>query len=295
MIVGIGLDRKNPEYTSDDFVFWMPQFTNYVATPTGQNAFDKVYKLVNNKIFNSIFGTDWELAMSYGIAHYLTLIGQQMQAPSGSSLAEIAGGGATRGVLASAGIGEFSKSYDLTKTMLDTPDAMFWNQTSYGSSLMALLKTKSVPSIFVVTNNNVDEGWDARVRQAYDSRTRLKNPAMEDDIRLGKEAISGAGLRLVGNIEDYDGSNSTNAPVLKIDNPATPEDVREGKQYIVPSGELFTGVVEDYDGKNSENNPLVVLTNPASAEDVRKGKEMMTDNLDVIVGNIEDYDGDKES
>ena len=91
--------------------------------------------------------------MSYGIAHYLTLIAQQSTTPSGTSLSEIAGGGVTRGVLASAHIGGFDKSYDLDKTMLSTDDAMFWNQTSYGASLMALLKTKAIPSIFVVTND----------------------------------------------------------------------------------------------------------------------------------------------
>ena len=96
------------------------------------------------KIFYSIFGTDWELAMSYAIAHYATLISQQVQAPSGDSLGEIAGGGVTRGVLTNATIGNFSKTYDLTKTMLDSQEAMFWNQTSYGTSLMALLKTKAI-------------------------------------------------------------------------------------------------------------------------------------------------------
>ena len=67
-------------------------------------------------------------------------------------LSEIAGGGVTTGVISTASIGNFSKSYDLSKTMLDTQDAMFWNQSSYGAELMALLKTKSVPSVFVVTS-----------------------------------------------------------------------------------------------------------------------------------------------
>lgn len=157
MIVGITLDRKNPDFTSDDFVFWMPQFTDYIATDEGQKAFERIYNVVNNRIFYSIFGVDWQLAMSYAIAHYFTLIGQQMQAPSGTSLAEIAGGGATKGVLTGASVGGFNKTYDLSKTMLDTPDAFFWNQTSYGASLMALLKTKAIPSIMVVTSNNIPD------------------------------------------------------------------------------------------------------------------------------------------
>ena len=75
-----------------------------------------------------------------------------MQAPSGDTLQGIAGG-ATHGVLSSMSVGSFSKSYDLSKSMLSEDEAMFWNQTSYGAALMALLKTKAVPSILVVTSN----------------------------------------------------------------------------------------------------------------------------------------------
>ena len=192
-IVGITLDRKNPSFTADDFTFWMPQFTKYIATAEGQKT------LVNDRIFYSIFGADWELAMSYAIAHYLTLIGQQQQAPSGPTLGEIAGGGVTKGVLAQANIGEFGKTYDLSKTMLDTPDAMFWNQTSYGSSLMTLLKTKAIPSIFVVTSNPIPDDPYQRFM-----KDKLKNAATEDDIREGKEAFGLTGIKLIGNIPDSD-------------------------------------------------------------------------------------------
>lgn len=151
-IIGINIDKHNPEFTKADFLFWMPQFTNFMNTTDGERYFDKLYTLANNKIFHSIFGSDWELAMSYCIAHYATLIAQQEQAPSGDTLQGIVGGGTTKGVLQSASVGGFSKSYDLGKTMLDSQEALFWNQTSYGSALMALLKTKAVPSIMVVTS-----------------------------------------------------------------------------------------------------------------------------------------------
>ncbi len=154
-IIGVTLDRQNPEFTIDDFVLWMPQYANFVKTDEGQKYFNKVYKVVNDKIFYSIFGSDWELAMSYAIAHYLTLIANQLQTPSGNSLETIAGGGSTKGVLSSMSVGGFSKSYELDKTMLTSDEALFWNQTSYGASLMALLKTKAIPSILVVTSNPV--------------------------------------------------------------------------------------------------------------------------------------------
>ena len=152
-IFGVITDKDNPEYTINDFCFWMPQFKNYMDTEEGQTAFDNLYPIANSKIYESIFGTDWKLAMSYCIAHYLTLIAQQLQAPAGDTLAGIAGGGVTRGVLSSAHIGGFDKTYDLSKTMLDSQEALFWNQTSYGASLMALLKTKPIPSIMVVVND----------------------------------------------------------------------------------------------------------------------------------------------
>ena len=93
--------------------------------------------------------------MSYAIAHYLTLISNQEGNPSGDTLAGIAGGGVHKGILSSAGVGGFNKNFDLSKTIYDADEALFWNQTSYGGSLMALLKTKAIPSIMVVTSNPV--------------------------------------------------------------------------------------------------------------------------------------------
>ena len=151
-IIGINIDKKNPEYTSSDFTFWMPQYKRFIDTEEGQTYFNNIYEIVNHKIFESIFGTDWKLAMSYAIAHYLTLISNQLGAPSGSTLESIAGGGNIKGVLASASVGSFNKQYDLDKTMLNEQEALFWNQTSYGAALMALLKTKAIPSILVVTS-----------------------------------------------------------------------------------------------------------------------------------------------
>lgn len=151
-IIGINLDRKNPEFTKEDFLFWQPQFKNLEDLDT---LFNNLYPIANNKIFYSIFGTDWKLAMSLCIAHYATLISNNLQTPSGKTLADIAGGGVTRGVISSATIGGFSKSYDLDRSMINSDDAIWWNSTAFGAQLMTLLKTKAIPSIFVVTNNNI--------------------------------------------------------------------------------------------------------------------------------------------
>lgn len=151
-ILGILTDRENPEFTKADFLFWMPQFKNLEDIDT---LFNNLYPIANDKIFYSIFGVDWKMAMSLCIAHYSTLIGSNESTPSGSTLATIAGGGVTRGVISSATVGGFSKSYDLDKSIINEANAVWWNSTSYGAQLMALLKTKAIPSIFVVTNNPV--------------------------------------------------------------------------------------------------------------------------------------------
>lgn len=156
-IVGIQIDKTNPVFTSADFLVWMPQFRAYIQTDEGTATFAAIYEIANNKIFKSIFGTDWKLAMSYCIAHYLALIGMNSQQEGGQTLASIPGN-VIHGVLSSASVGDFSKSYDISKSVVDEQEAMFWNQTAYGASLMALYKTKAVPSIFVVTSGNAPRG-----------------------------------------------------------------------------------------------------------------------------------------
>lgn len=152
-IIGINTDKSNPMFKISDFTTWMPQYKNFMKTIDGLKMFNNLFDIANQKIFYSIFGSDWKLAVSYCIAHYLTLIANQLGAPSGDSLETIAGGGNIKGVLSSASIGNFNKQYDIDKTVLSSDEALFWNQSSYGASLMALYKTKAVPSIFVVTTD----------------------------------------------------------------------------------------------------------------------------------------------
>lgn len=150
-IRGIELDRTNPKFYRKDFVFWMPHFKNYINTEDGLYSFEKLKAIANQKIYKSIFGTDWEYAMSLCIAHYLHLIGERERTFSGSSLQDALQGGTHKGILSSANIGGFSKSLSFSETMIDSDETKFWNQSAYGTELMTLYKTKAVPSIFVVT------------------------------------------------------------------------------------------------------------------------------------------------
>lgn len=154
-IIGIDTDTQNPSYTIDDFCFWIPKMSKFMKTEEGLRFFNKLYPIANAKVFKSVFGTDWEYAISLVIAHYVVLVGNQMSRPVGSSLAEAASNPAPQGVLTSMNVGGFSKTYDFGAILKsNTDEAMFWNQTSYGTSFYALMKSKSLPSIFVITDGN---------------------------------------------------------------------------------------------------------------------------------------------
>lgn len=154
MIFGINIDKTNPSFTMSDFVFWMPKFKTYVETEAGAVAYNKIYEICNQKIFKSIFGSDWEQAISLAIAHYLTLRAKQLSATNDGTAAGIAGNDNYGVVLSGVSVGSFSKSFDLGQTLVEGDDAKFWNLTSYGAQLMALYKQKSPPSVFVVTPTN---------------------------------------------------------------------------------------------------------------------------------------------
>lgn len=170
MIFGICTDKRNPEYTIQDLMFWMPKLKAFLSTEAGQTAYDNLYPIANKKIFYSIWGTDWKYAMSLCITHYLMLIAKQgVNGNVGDDLASVATLDTYGGMISSMTVGSFSKSFDLSQTMIDSDDAKWWNLTSAGATLMALFKTKSPPSIFVVTPTPLRSFW-----ADYDSYMRMK-------------------------------------------------------------------------------------------------------------------------
>ena len=58
-LIGIQLDRKNPEFTAADFTFWLPQYKKYMETEDGIVAFNNLYPIANDKVFYSIYGKEW--------------------------------------------------------------------------------------------------------------------------------------------------------------------------------------------------------------------------------------------
>jgi hypothetical protein len=150
-IRGIELNRNNPKFLRADFVFWMPQFKNYINTNDGLTNFNKLREIANQRIYKSIFGADWEYAMSLCIAHYFKLIGDREKAIAGATLSEALVGSSHQGILTSASIGGFNKTLEFESTMINSDEAKFWNLSDFGKNLMVLYKTKAVPSMFVVT------------------------------------------------------------------------------------------------------------------------------------------------
>lgn len=154
-LVGTFTDKNNPEFTIAAFTVWFPQFKRFLSTEDGQATWDVVYPIADEMIFKSIYGAIWSRAISLMIAHLMTLIAEQQQVPEGDTLSSIAGLTNTKGVMSSANVGGFSVQYDLAKTMSEEEEAKWYNLTSFGAELYTMMKTKHVPTIFVVTSNPI--------------------------------------------------------------------------------------------------------------------------------------------
>ena len=146
--------RTNPIFTKTSFLVFMPQFTNFLATTDGARVFDEFKPIVNQKVLEGAWGPEWKYGMSLALAHYIVIWARtaKIDKTIGSSLSGVASMGNQDGLLTSWSVGEVSKTYDHSKTMLEGPDAAFWNQTPFGRTFYTLWKQHQPnDSIFVVT------------------------------------------------------------------------------------------------------------------------------------------------
>lgn len=146
--------RTNPTFTKTSFLVFMPQFTNFLATTDGARVFDEFKPIVNQKVLEGAWGPEWKYGMSLALAHYIVIWARtaKIDKTIGSSLSGVASMGNQDGLLTSWSVGEVSKTYDHSKTMLEGPDAAFWNQTPFGRTFYTLWKQHQPnDSIFVVT------------------------------------------------------------------------------------------------------------------------------------------------
>jgi hypothetical protein len=145
--------RNNPIFTKASFVLYFPNFTNFLATEQGGRIFDEYKPIANQKVLESAWGVEWKYGMSLVIAHYLVIWARtaKIDKALGTSLSGVASMGNQDGLLTSWTVGEISKSYDHSKTMLEGPDAAFWNQTPFGRTFYTLWKQHQPnDGIFVV-------------------------------------------------------------------------------------------------------------------------------------------------
>lgn len=156
MVTKPSVNRTNPDtYTKEIFYIYMPSMQQFVETADGTAVFNEYFKIANARCFHSIWGDEWEEAMSLLIAHFLSLWAERAAAAASSmakTISGIAGMGRPRGVETSISAGELSKSYDYSLTTLETTkDNAFYNRTIFGQEYYARLVHKRSISIAVVT------------------------------------------------------------------------------------------------------------------------------------------------
>lgn len=145
--------RTNPTYTKPTFLIYFPNFKQFLDTDQGSRIFDEYKPIANTKVLEGAWGVEWKYGMGLCIAHYLVIWARTAKADKsiGGSLSGVASMGNQDGLLTSWSVGEVSKSYDHSKTMLDGPDAAFWNQTPFGRTFYTLWKQHQPnDGIFVV-------------------------------------------------------------------------------------------------------------------------------------------------
>ena len=147
-VFGLPRNAKNPEFKDVIFELWCPEFKSYLSKPENKLKYDYFKTLANKRIRKSIFGTDWEYAMSMCIAFYMTQVieAENKGTPSLSKLAEDSG---PKGRVDSYSVGSLSKSMSFDSIMLNTEEALFWNQNKYGVKLFACAKNHGTLSMGV--------------------------------------------------------------------------------------------------------------------------------------------------
>lgn len=146
--------RKNPVFTRHQFSLFIPAMEEFMNTDKGREVFDIYKPIANSKVFHSMMGDEWYIAMALCIAHYISLWAQNAslaERGAGMSLSAVAALGQPKGLITSFSVGDVSKSYDFNATMhqKDT-DTIFWNQTEYGRQFYAIWAPKQPFSVGLV-------------------------------------------------------------------------------------------------------------------------------------------------
>lgn len=147
-VFGAPKKTKNPEFKDEIFFMYFPNFKAYLSKEVNMDKYNYFKSLANTRVSKAQFGSDWELGMSLCIAFYLGLVIEQENKGS-QSLSRLAEDLQPKGRVDSYSVGSLSKSMNFDSVMLNSEEAMFWNQNDYGRRLYALAKTKGTLTMMV--------------------------------------------------------------------------------------------------------------------------------------------------
>lgn len=152
-VIKMSPNRKNPQFTKSTFLIHMPNMEAFIDTKVGARVFKEYKDIASSKVFKSVWGAEWNYGMSLCISHYLVLYARNAKSTRsmGDTLSAVASMGNADGLITSMSVGEVSKSFDHSYTMLEQgADSAFWNQTGYGRLFYSMLSQKRPFAIGVV-------------------------------------------------------------------------------------------------------------------------------------------------
>lgn len=146
-----GFNKENPPFELDDFLKIIPKFKTFLENPEYLAMFEFYKETADGITSSEYYGKAWKLAMSYTIAHYLTLFATEVSDYDNGTASDLASSASPQGIITGYSVGGLSQSMDFDMINVDDKDAKFWNRTEYGSKLMALRATIFTPLMFIGT------------------------------------------------------------------------------------------------------------------------------------------------
>lgn len=134
---------ENPEYTSEDFFDFYPQFQGQVPL----NVVESFVKLAHTNINKARWGGSWEFAMSLFIAHFLTLYVKTSGSTDNpnNNLAS----GNVRGIQTSKSVDGVSISYDVSSVLSEFDGWGSYKLTEYGIQLLTMARLLGKGGMYV--------------------------------------------------------------------------------------------------------------------------------------------------
>lgn len=143
----------NPDFSSSDFLAFLPEFTELVGAGKDYNVLFNVYSvLASSELSEKRFNEVWKYAMSLYIAHKLTVrFGTLVNVENLTDASVIARkiAASLQFIASSESVGGVSVSYDTGATLAMGTNAGDWNRTQYGQELATILKNYGAISVWI--------------------------------------------------------------------------------------------------------------------------------------------------